>query len=228
LPAREFDGCVTRPVALTPYSQVVFATNRYAVPADSPSPPLVLKASPSRVDILHLDRVLARHPRCYGRAQASFDPWSDLPLQEQRPGAVDHAKPLRRWRERWPPIDEQLVARLRADARDGHGVREFVRLLRVPREHPAEPIRMLGTPGLGNTQVVTGSALAAYRQGDNVRFYTAAGLVNEVLQAQDDHRLSRVLAAALNHQLLVLDEPGFIPFSPPRGASEVSVLLVRV
>ena len=38
-----------------------------------------------------------------------------------------------------PPLDK-LLARLRADGRDGRGVREFVRLLRLPREHPADQV----------------------------------------------------------------------------------------
>ena len=77
----------------------------------------------------------------------------------------------------------------------------------------AESIIMVGNPGLGKTHVATGLALAACRQGHRVRFYTAAGLVNELILAQDEHRLSKFLAAALRHQLIVLDELGFIPFS---------------
>jgi DNA replication protein DnaC len=77
----------------------------------------------------------------------------------------------------------------------------------------AEPIILVGNPGLGKTHVATGLALAACRQGHRVRFYTAAGLVNELIVAQDEHRLSRFLASALKHQLIVLDELGFIPFS---------------
>ena len=78
----------------------------------------------------------------------------------------------------------------------------------------AEPILLVGNPGLGKTHVATGLALAACRQGYKVRFYNAAGLVNELIQAQDEHRLSRFLATALKYQLLVLDELGFIPLSP--------------
>lgn len=78
----------------------------------------------------------------------------------------------------------------------------------------AEPVLMLGNPGLGKTHLATSLALAACRQGYKVRFYTAAGLVNDLLQAQDDHRLPRVLAATLKQHLIVLDELGFIPFSP--------------
>ena len=77
----------------------------------------------------------------------------------------------------------------------------------------AEPILMIGNPGLGKTHLAAGLALAACRQGYKVRFYTAAGLVNEVIQAQDAHRLSRILAAALKQHLIVIDELGFIPFT---------------
>jgi transposase len=140
LPEWAFECCVTRPATLTPYSQVVFETNRYSVPTDSAYPQLIIKAYPFRVEILHLDQVLATHPRCYGREQDVLDPLHYLPLLEQRPGAFDHAKPIRRWRAGWPPIYEQLLARLRAEGREGHGVREFVRILRLHREHPADRV----------------------------------------------------------------------------------------
>jgi DNA replication protein DnaC len=57
-------------------------------------------------------------------------------------------------------------------------------------------------------------ALAACRQGHKVRFYNAAGLVNQLTLAQDEHRLSKFLTMTLKHHLIVLDELGFIPFSP--------------
>jgi DNA replication protein DnaC len=78
----------------------------------------------------------------------------------------------------------------------------------------AEPILLVGAPGLGKTHVAVGLALAACRQGRRVRFYNAAGLVNELIQAQDEHQLPKLLATALRHDLIVLDELGFIPFSP--------------
>jgi DNA replication protein DnaC len=77
----------------------------------------------------------------------------------------------------------------------------------------AEPIILVGNPGLGKTHVATGLALAACRQCQRVRFYNAAGLVNELLLAQDQHRLPKFLAAVLKQNLIVLDELGFIPFS---------------
>jgi DNA replication protein DnaC len=89
-------------------------------------------------------------------------------------------------------------------------VLELARGAYIPK---AEPIILLGQPGLGKTHVATGLALAAARQGYKVRFYNAAGLVNEMLQLQEKNQLPRFLAQALKQQLLVIDELGFIPFS---------------
>jgi DNA replication protein DnaC len=77
----------------------------------------------------------------------------------------------------------------------------------------AEPVIMLGNPGLGKSHVATGLAVAACRMGKRVRFYTAAGLVNELVAAQRDYRLSRFLSSVLKQHLIVLDELGFIPFT---------------
>ncbi len=140
LPARACACCVTRPVTLTPDSQVVFESNRYSVPADQAHRQLVSTAYPFWRELLPLDRVLASHPRCDGRAHALFDPLHYLPLLEQRPGAFDYATPIRRWREGWPPVYAQLLARLRGDGRDGQGVRACVRLLRLHRDHPAAQV----------------------------------------------------------------------------------------
>lgn len=140
LPKQAFRCCVTKPVALTPYSQVEFETNRYSLPADKVERNLVLRAYPFHVEILCQEQLLASHLRCYGRNQDVFEPLHYLPLLEQRPGAFEHAKPLRRWRSQWPPSYEQLLAALRASDSDGRSVREFVRVLKLHQHYPAELI----------------------------------------------------------------------------------------
>lgn len=79
------------------------------------------------------------------------------------------------------------------------------------RQH--EPLLLVGNPGLGKTHIATALALAACRQGYRVRFYNVAALVNDLLQADSEHRVPKVLNAALKQHLIVLDELGFIPFS---------------
>lgn len=78
----------------------------------------------------------------------------------------------------------------------------------------AESILLVGNPGLGKTHVAIGLALSAARQDHRVRFYTVTQLVNELQQAQSDHQLPKFLEKALRHQLIVLDEFGYVPFSP--------------
>ncbi len=77
----------------------------------------------------------------------------------------------------------------------------------------AQPIILVGNPGLGKSHIATGLALAACRQCHHVRFYNAAALVNELTLAQEQQRLPKFLAAALKQNLIILDELGFIPFS---------------
>lgn len=137
LPAQDYPCYVSKPVSLTPYSQVEFDGNRYSVPANRVAAKLLVRAYPFRVEILHGDDVIASHPRCYGQDQDIYDPLHYLPLLEQRPGAFQHAKPLRRWRASWPPVYERLLAKLQTEE---DGLREFVRILRLHQEYPAQLI----------------------------------------------------------------------------------------
>ena len=77
-----------------------------------------------------------------------------------------------------------------------------------------ETLIFIGNPGLGKTHLSISLSLAACRQGRRVRFWTAAGLVNELLAAQEENRLHRLIALAHKQDLIVLDELGFIPFTP--------------
>jgi DNA replication protein DnaC len=77
----------------------------------------------------------------------------------------------------------------------------------------AENLILLGAPGLGKTHAATGLALCACRQKHRVRFYTAAGLVNELLDAQNKLQMARFIQGALRQHLIVIDELGFIPFT---------------
>ena len=72
---------------------------------------------------------------------------------------------------------------------------------------------LVGDIGTGKTHVGTALAIAACRQGKSVRFFTAAGLVNELLAAQEQHNLDKLLATLLRLDLIMLDELGFLPLT---------------
>ncbi|HEY7062125.1 MAG TPA: IS21-like element helper ATPase IstB, partial [Chloroflexota bacterium] len=76
-----------------------------------------------------------------------------------------------------------------------------------------ENILLAGAIGTGKTHIATALGVAACQQGHRVRFATAAGLTNELFEAQAAHRLGRVESGLLRHQLLILDEVGFVPFT---------------
>ncbi len=118
-----------------------YETNRYSVPVDKAQRTLTVRAYAFQIEILYQEEVLACHPRSYEHDQDVFDPLHYLPLLEQRPGAFEHARPLRQWRTAWPPAYEQLLARLQAQDSDGQAIREFVRILRLHERYPATPIQ---------------------------------------------------------------------------------------
>jgi DNA replication protein DnaC len=49
--------------------------------------------------------------------------------------------------------------------------------------------------------------------GCRVRFYTAPGLVTELLQAQREHRLNKFEKRWLNYDLVLIDELGYVPYT---------------
>jgi DNA replication protein DnaC len=73
-----------------------------------------------------------------------------------------------------------------------------------------DPIVLLGDSGTGKSHLLIGLGLAACEQGLRVRYITAAQLVNELAEAADERRLSRLIARYGRLDLLCLDELGYV------------------
>jgi len=135
-----------------------------------------------------------------------------LALAEQEVAQRERNRTVRRIKAARFPVLKEL-ADFDFSCISGPDKQQVLELAQGSYIRKAEPILIVGNPGLGKTHVATGLALAACRQGYKVRFYNAAGLVNDMVAAQDEHRLPKFLNTALRHQLIVLDELGFIPLS---------------
>jgi DNA replication protein DnaC len=68
------------------------------------------------------------------------------------------------------------------------------------------PVVFLGDSGTGKSHLLIGLGIAACEQGRRVRYVTCAQLVNELVEAADDRRLSRIVARYGRLDLLCLDE----------------------
>jgi DNA replication protein DnaC len=76
-----------------------------------------------------------------------------------------------------------------------------------------ENVILIGGYGTGKSHIATALGVAACYQGKRVRFYTAAGLINELLEAQAQLRSGKLEASLARYDLIILDELGFVPFS---------------
>lgn len=76
-----------------------------------------------------------------------------------------------------------------------------------------ENVIFMGNPGLGKTHLAIALGLEASKEGYRVRFFTAAGLINEMIEAEKETTLSSYERKLSRFPLLIVDELGFVPFS---------------
>ncbi|MGH2772398.1 MAG: IS21-like element helper ATPase IstB [Actinomycetota bacterium] len=99
----------------------------------------------------------------------------------------------------------------------------------------AENVILLGESGTGKSHLATALSICACMQSRRVRFVTIAGLVNELIEARDEKRLSKLIARYARYDLLALDELAYVPLTQPEAEllfqvldqrSEISALLI--
>ena len=72
---------------------------------------------------------------------------------------------------------------------------------------------MIGNPGTGKTHLSIALGMRACMLGMNVRFYTAANLSNELIEALDNRRLLKLERQIAGCDLLIIDEMSYLTFN---------------
>ncbi len=105
---------------------------------------------------------------------------------------------------------------------DGKSHLTTLKDLRFLDEH--RNILMIGNSGTGKTHLAIATGIRACEGNFRVMFKTAAGLVNELIEAKRDNRLTYTIKQLKQVDLLILDELGYITFDLP-GAELLFQLL---
>lgn len=137
LPEADFDACRKVSTTVSRLSLVRFDNNDYSVPVRRAHHTVVVKGYVDTVRICRRDTVLAEHARLWTKEDIAFEPLHYLELLERKPGALDHALPLKDWQ--LPESFLLLRRRLEDDAK-AEGTREFIRVLRLLEKHPVSKV----------------------------------------------------------------------------------------
>lgn len=110
----------------------------------------------------------------------------------------------------WSEIDPKLNPKINFKEVQKLGNCEFI--------CKKENLCLMGQQGTGKSHSLIALGRQACERGFTVKFYTACALVNDLEEAREQHKLSRLMQDIVKPSLLVIDELGFVPFSE-RGAS---------
>ena len=101
------------------------------------------------------------------------------------------------------PVDRSLVERLHQG--------DFI--------HTAENLVLVGGPGTGKTHLATVIGIQAVRQHRlRVRFFSTIELVNALEKEQAQGKAGQIALRLTYADLVILDELGYLPFTPSGGA----------
>src|SRR4051812_40076066 len=95
--AGRFDGFHAVPASVSKTCLVRFDNNKYSVAASAVGCPVEVHAYADRIVIRQDGRIVAEHPRSFGRGDTTYDPWHYVPVLARKPGALRNER-----RERSP------------------------------------------------------------------------------------------------------------------------------
>ena len=130
-----FDSYKVVHEAVSPYSFVLYATNSYSVPVNYVGRPVQVRIYAKQIVVAYQDKIIADHPRCFGRYQRIYDPWHYVPLLEIKPGGLRNGAPFK---EFVLPSAMQNVRKQLSHYSDGD--RQFIRILLQVAQHGLQAV----------------------------------------------------------------------------------------
>ena len=115
--AGRFDGFHAVPASVSKTCLVRFDNNKYSVAASTVGRPVEVHAYADRIVIRQDGRIVAEHPRSFGRGETIYDPWHYVPVLARKPGALRNGAPFKDW---VLPAAIERVRRKLATADDGN------------------------------------------------------------------------------------------------------------
>lgn len=141
LPEITFSNILTTSGKADKYSTVIIDNNRCSVPTEYAYFQVKVILHIDRVDIFYGTKKIAVHERLYGKNKWSLKPEHYLELIRQRPLSFESARPIRQWRKTWPHCLEQLLKRFCQKQGSTKGVKDFISVLMLYKDHKADDIK---------------------------------------------------------------------------------------
>lgn len=140
LPSTPYENVDTFSGKVDKYATVIIDKNRYSVPSTYAGLRVQALLYIGRVEIFNNGKKIAAHDRVFGNNKWQLDPQHYLELIRRRPQAFESARAIRQWRLRWPDCLEPLLSRFRARLGDTKGVKEFITVLMLFKDHESAAV----------------------------------------------------------------------------------------
>jgi transposase len=131
------------------YGTVIADKNRYSAPSGYRGMKVRGELSIDHIDLFYGGKRIARHSRLFGNNKWSLEPAHYLDILQRKPGAFDTARVIRQWRVTWPEDLERLLSRFRESQGETKGIKDFITVLMLYRQHDPREVETAVSLALG-------------------------------------------------------------------------------
>ena len=166
----EFQGYSETECRVSSTCLVRYDRNHYSVDSKLASKTATVRASAERIKVISNGRLVADHPRQFGRDNVVYDPWHYISVLERKPGALRNGAPFKDWDI---PVN---LSRVRSRlSRNQGGDREFVDILLAVQQHGIDIVEQACRKALSEG-TVRGEVIlnTIARHGDQVPIHTVS------------------------------------------------------